>query len=101
VFAVGLPTKLVTLIKICLNETCSEICIDKHSSENGLEHGDPLSFALEYAIGKVLESQMGLRLNGTHQLLVYAGDANLLADNINTIKKNTKSLTNTSKEVGL
>jgi hypothetical protein len=33
---------------------------------------------------------MGLKLNGTHQLLAYADDANLLADNIDTIRKNTK-----------
>jgi hypothetical protein len=39
-------------------------------------------------------------MNGKHQLLVYADD-NLLGDNINTIKKNTKTLTDPSKEVGL
>jgi hypothetical protein len=40
-------------------------------------------------------------LVGTHQLLVYADDADLLADNVNTIKKNTKALIKTSKEEGL
>jgi hypothetical protein len=31
---------------------------------------------------------MELKLNETHQLLVYADDLNLLGDNIDTIKKN-------------
>jgi hypothetical protein len=46
------------------------------------------------------ENQVGLKLNGTHQLLVYADDANLLGDNIDTIK-NAKTLIDASKEVDL
>jgi hypothetical protein len=30
---------------------------------------------------------MGLKLNGTHPLLAYSDDMNLLGDNIDTIKK--------------
>jgi hypothetical protein len=44
---------------------------------------------------------VGLKLNGTHQLLAYADDGNLLGDNIDTINKNTETLTDASKEVGL
>jgi hypothetical protein len=40
-------------------------------------------------------------LNGTHQLLAYADDVNLLGDNIDTIKKNTEILIDASKVVGL
>jgi hypothetical protein len=59
------------------------------------------NFALEYAIRKVQENQVGLKLNGTHPLLAYADDVNLLGDNIDIIKKNTETLIAVSKEVGL
>jgi hypothetical protein len=44
---------------------------------------------------------VGLKLNGTHQLLAYAVDVNLLGDNIHAIKKNTETLIDASKVVGL
>jgi hypothetical protein len=34
-------------------------------------------------------------------LLAYADDVNLLEDNVDTIKKNTETLIDASKEVGL
>jgi hypothetical protein len=43
----------------------------------------------------------GLKLNGTHQLLVNADDVNLLGRSIFTIKKNTEALVVAIKEVGL
>jgi hypothetical protein len=60
-----------------------------------------LNFALKYAVRKGQETQVRLKLNGAHQLLAQADDVNLLGDNIDTIKKNTGTVIDASKEVGL
>ena len=49
------------------------------------------NFALEYAIRRVQVNQDGLKLNGTHQLLVYADYVNVLDGSVHTIKKNTEA----------
>jgi len=50
---------------------------------NGLKEGYPLS------------------LNGTHQLLAYADDVNILARSIHTVKENVEALVAATREIGL
>jgi hypothetical protein len=52
-------------------------------------------------VDKVQENQVGLELNGTHQLLVYVDDVNLPGENIDTVQENTGTLIDVSKEVSL
>ena len=59
------------------------------------------NFALEYAIRRVQVNQDGLKLNGTHQLLSYADDDNILGGSIHTVKENAEALVVATKETGL
>jgi hypothetical protein len=52
-------------------------------------------------LGRSRKKQVGLKFNGTHQLLAYADDVNLLGDNIDTIKKNYESLFDARKVISL
>ena len=104
----GIPMKLVRLIKMCLTETYSRVRIGKNLSDmfpirNGLKQGDALSpllfnFALEYTIRRVQINQDGVKLNGTHQLLVCADDVNILGGSVHTVKENTEALIVVCKE---
>ena len=60
-----------------------------------------LNFALEYGIRRVKVNRDGLKLNGTHQLLAYADDVNILAGSIHTLKENAEALVATTRENGL
>src|SRR5215469_15216243 len=107
----GVPKKLIRLIKMCLTETYSRVRVGKNVSDmfpikNGLKQGDALSplffnFALEYAVRRVQVNQDGLKLNGTHQLLAYADEVNILGGIVDTVKKNAEGLVAATKEIGL
>jgi len=49
----------------------------------------------------VQKNQNGLKLNGTHQLLVYASDVNILGGSILATKKNRQDSVDPRKETGV
>jgi len=89
--------KLIWLLKMFLHETYSRVRVGKHLSDNfpirkGLKQGDALApllfnFVLKYATRKVQVNLCGLKLNGTHQLLVCSDEVNMsiLGGSVHTI----------------
>jgi hypothetical protein len=50
---------------------------------------------------RVQRDEVGWKLNGAHQLLVYSVDAYLMGYNMNTVKENTEVVVDTNKKVDL
>jgi len=79
---------------------------DTFPIKNALKQGDALSplllnLALEYVIRTVQAKQDGLKLNGTHKLLVNVDDCNIMGGSVRSIQKNINTLVAASKEIGL
>jgi hypothetical protein len=88
---------------MCLNETYSGVHIDKNLShkftiENGLKQGDALQICFGICHQESPTEPGGI-LNGTHKLLAYADDVNIVGENIGTIQNNTKALLDASKRL--
>jgi hypothetical protein len=109
---IGISMKLVRPIKLCPTETYSRLRVGKNLTDmfpirNGLKQGDillPFIFncALEYAIRRVQVKQNGLKLNITHQILVYNNDdVNVLEVSLHYMKDKAETLLVTRKENSL
>jgi hypothetical protein len=89
--------KLVRLLAMCYDETYTEVCIDKHLSHTiSIQHcmiegatllRSLLKFAFQPLVMKFKENQVN-KMNGTHQLSVYADNVNILMNNIH--RRNSK-----------
>lgn len=90
----------MTLLRMCLNQTCGRFMVGKYSSGVFFYSGCFATRRLEHAIRKVYENRERLKWSGEYQLLVCADGVNLLCEKNNT-KKNTKQLVAASTEVGL
>ena len=107
----GIPIKTGNATKNGLTETYSRVRVVKNLSDmlrirNGLKQGKALSplffnFVLDYAIRTVQVIHDGLKLNGTHQLPVYADYVNILGGSVHIMKEKAESLVAASKESGL
>jgi len=87
----GVPMKLVTLIKMCLNETYSKFRIGKYLCDEFpfILWFFAIAFQIffrtcHYERPPKEREQEGLELNGARQLLVYGCDFNLVRKSINT-----------------
>ena len=59
------------------------------------------NFALQCAIRRAQVKQDGLELNGTHLLVVYVDDVNVLGGSVHTVKKNAEALIMARRETEL
>jgi len=102
--------KMVRLIKMCLEESYSRVRLGNHLcdmfpirmlSKKELFYRHCFSTFLDYAISRVQVNKDDLKLNGKHQILVYADYVNIFGGSVYTIKKNADTVVFANKENGL
>ena len=88
-----------------LTETYSRVRLGKIATDsfpirNGLHKEMLFNFPLEYTIRRDQVNQDGLKLNGTHHLLAYDDDVNILGGTMPTLKENAETLVAATRETG-
>jgi len=108
----GIPCKLISLTKVCMNGTKYQVRVDNVLSEEfqvvtGLKQGDALSpllfnIALEKAVRSIQRDNHGIDI-GTNKIgiLGFADDLNIIGDDEESVKQCTAVLINEAKTIGL
>jgi RNAse (barnase) inhibitor barstar len=109
----GIPTKLVRLVKACVQKSKCKVKFNGELSEDfsvetGLRQGDALSptlfnIALESVVREVLDDVTGLRIGEGHQitLAAYADDIIIIGETEEDLKWSAEKLISKGKEIGL
>jgi hypothetical protein len=107
----GIPMNLVRLIKMRMNKTYNRSLVGKQLSDtfptkNSWKRRNELqpllfNFALECAIKRVQVNEDGLKLNGTHRLVICADDVIILGESERTAEKKAKILIVANKEIDI
>lgn len=107
----GIPNKLVKLAQICTEASRCKVQINnEHSTDfevvTGVRQGDGLSpllfnLALEKALKKVKQQLPGLEVGKKVNILAFADDVTLLAEDANGIKALAETLIKETRKVGL
>ena len=107
----GIPDKLIRLSKLCITQSKGKIKIDNDYSEifrinSGVRQGDGLSptlfnIALEKTLDKIEDLNLGINIGKKINILAYAHDIVITADNENDLKSIYKTLKIEAEEVGL
>lgn len=106
-----IPKKLVNLTKMCTFKTISKVKVENEYSDTfrintGLRQGDALSpllfnLVIEEALREVSSLQGGAKINGKTNVLAFADDVALIAENKKDIKELAEKLITETQKVGL
>ncbi|VVC31914.1 Reverse transcriptase domain [Cinara cedri] len=108
----GIPSKLISMTKVCMNGTKYQVRVDNVLSEEfqvvtGLKQGDALSpllfnIALEKVVRSIQRDNYGIDIDTNKiGILGFTDDLNIVGDDGKSVAQSTTTLINEAKTIGL